>query len=84
MVVYISWKNRNFASPKEDVKTYAPKILQEEFHFYWCVDWTWWKSDSRITETTGTTIIINEDPITEEGVIEILGTDPAGIEAVQN
>jgi polyribonucleotide nucleotidyltransferase len=25
---------------------------------------------------------INEDPITEEGVIEILGTDPAGIEAV--
>jgi polyribonucleotide nucleotidyltransferase len=34
-----------------------------------------WKSDSRIT--TGTTIVINEDPITEEGVIEILGTDPA-------
>jgi polyribonucleotide nucleotidyltransferase len=40
--------------------------------------WTWWKSDSK--ETTGTTIVINEDPITEEGVIEIL--DPAGIEAV--
>jgi hypothetical protein len=40
-----------------------------------------WKSDSRITKT-GTTIVINEDPITEEGVIEILGTDPAGIEAV--
>jgi hypothetical protein len=34
---------------------------------------TWWKSDSRITKATGTTII-NEDPITEEGVIEILGT----------
>jgi polyribonucleotide nucleotidyltransferase len=29
-------------------------------------------------KTTGTTIVINEDPITEEGVIEILGTDPAG------
>jgi polyribonucleotide nucleotidyltransferase len=27
-------------------------------------------------------IAINEDPTTEEGVIEILGTDPAGIEAV--
>jgi hypothetical protein len=25
---------------------------------------------------------INEDPLTEEGVVEILGTDPAGIEAV--
>jgi polyribonucleotide nucleotidyltransferase len=33
-------------------------------------------------QKTGTTIVINEDPITEEGVIEILGTDPAGIEAV--
>jgi polyribonucleotide nucleotidyltransferase len=33
-------------------------------------------------QKAGTTIVINEDPITEEGVIEILGTDPAGIEAV--
>jgi polyribonucleotide nucleotidyltransferase len=33
-----------------------------------------------LQKTTGTTIVINEDPITEEGVIEILGTDPAGIE----
>jgi hypothetical protein len=46
------------------------------------LDRTWWKSDSRITKATGTTIVINEDPITEEGVIEILGTDPAGIEAL--
>jgi hypothetical protein len=35
--------------------------------------WTWWKSDSKLQKTTGTTIVINEDPITEEGVIEILG-----------
>jgi polyribonucleotide nucleotidyltransferase len=27
-----------------------------------------------LQKTTGTTIVINEDPITEEGVIEILGT----------
>jgi polyribonucleotide nucleotidyltransferase len=33
-------------------------------------------------QKAGTTIVINEDPITEEGVIEILGTDPAGIEAL--
>jgi polyribonucleotide nucleotidyltransferase len=34
-----------------------------------------------LQKTTGTNNC-NEDPITEEGVIEILGTDPAGIEAV--
>jgi polyribonucleotide nucleotidyltransferase len=27
-----------------------------------------------LQKTTGTTIVINEDPITEEGVIEILGS----------
>jgi polyribonucleotide nucleotidyltransferase len=43
--------------------------------------WTWWKSDSRITKQLEQQLL-NEDPITEEGVIEILGTDPAGIEAV--
>jgi polyribonucleotide nucleotidyltransferase len=31
-----------------------------------------------IQELQKTTIVINE-PITEEGVIEILGTDPAGL-----
>jgi polyribonucleotide nucleotidyltransferase len=51
------------ASPKEDVKTYAPKLLQEEFLILlWCVDWTWWKME--ITKTTGHNNI-NEDPITE-------------------
>ncbi|MEQ3691893.1 MAG: S1 RNA-binding domain-containing protein, partial [Flavobacterium sp.] len=29
-----------------------------------------------------TTIVINEDPATEEGIIEILGTDPEGIAMV--
>jgi polyribonucleotide nucleotidyltransferase len=31
---------------------------------------------------SGCTIVINEDPVTEEGIVEILGTDPAGIDAV--
>jgi polyribonucleotide nucleotidyltransferase len=35
-----------------------------------------------LQKTTGTTIVINEDPTTEEGIVEILGTDPAGIAAV--
>ncbi len=35
-----------------------------------------------LQKTTGTTIVINEDPVTEEGIVEILGTDQAGIDAV--
>ncbi len=33
-------------------------------------------------KATGCTIVINEDPLTGEGIVEILGTKPAGIEAV--
>ena len=33
-------------------------------------------------KTTGCTIVINEDPETEEGIVEILGTDQEGIDSV--
>ena len=35
-----------------------------------------------LQKTTNTTIVETEDPVTEEGIIEILGTEPEGIEAV--
>ena len=35
-----------------------------------------------LQKETGCTIVINEDPVTEEGVIEILGTGQEGIETV--
>src|SRR5690606_1601056 len=35
-----------------------------------------------LQKETKTTIVINEDPDTEEGIVEILGTDQAGIDAV--
>ena len=35
-----------------------------------------------LQKETKTTIVINEDPVTEEGLVEILGTDQAGIDAV--
>jgi polyribonucleotide nucleotidyltransferase len=61
----------------------TPKIITRRIpNAFIVLNRTWWKSNSRITKATGTTIVINEDPTTEEGVIEILGTDPAGIEAV--
>ena len=35
-----------------------------------------------LQKTTGCTIVINEDPETEEGIVEILGTDQEGIDSV--
>ena len=35
-----------------------------------------------LQKETGTTIVINEDPETEEGIVEILGTNQNGIDAV--
>ena len=35
-----------------------------------------------LQKETETTIVINEDPVTEEGIVEILGTGPEGIDAV--
>src|SRR5690606_13132575 len=35
-----------------------------------------------LQKATKTTIVINEDPITEEGIVEILGTNQEGIDAV--
>jgi polyribonucleotide nucleotidyltransferase len=72
------------ASPKEDVKAYAPKIITRRIPnaFIGALIGPGGKVIQELQKTTGTTIVINEDPTTEEGVIEILGTDPAGIEAV--
>ena len=35
-----------------------------------------------LQKETNTTIVINEDPVTEEGIVEILGTNQEGIDAV--
>jgi polyribonucleotide nucleotidyltransferase len=72
------------ATPKEGVKTYAPKIITRRIPnaFIGALIGPGGKVIQELQKSTGTTIVINEDPITEEGVIEILGTDPAGIEAV--
>jgi polyribonucleotide nucleotidyltransferase len=72
------------ATPKEDVKAYAPKIITRRIPnaFIGALIGPGGKVIQELQKSTGTTIVINEDPTTEEGVIEILGTDPAGIEAV--
>ena len=40
------------------------------------------KHIQELQKDTETTIVINEDPDTEEGIVEILGTDQDGIDAV--
>jgi polyribonucleotide nucleotidyltransferase len=70
------------AAPKADVKAYAPKIITRTIpgQFIGALIGPGGKVIQELQKATGTTIVINE--VNEEGVIEILGTDPAGIEAV--
>ena len=70
------------AAPKVDVKAYAPKIITRTIpgNFIGAFIGPGGKVIQELQKSTGTTIVINE--VNEQGVIEILGTDPAGIEAV--
>ena len=70
------------AAPKADVKAYAPKIITRTIpgNFIGALIGPGGKVIQELQKSTGTTIVINE--VNEQGVIEILGTDPAGIEAV--
>ena len=70
------------AAPKADVKAYAPKIITRTIpgNFIGALIGPGGKVIQELQKATGCTIVINE--VDEQGVIEILGTDPAGIEAV--
>ncbi|MCP1994936.1 polyribonucleotide nucleotidyltransferase [Flavobacterium sp. HSC-61S13] len=70
------------AAPKEDVKAYAPKIITRTIpgNFIGALIGPGGKVIQELQKATGTTIVINE--VDEQGVIEILGTDPEGIKAV--
>ncbi len=70
------------AAPKADVKAYAPKIITRTIpgNFIGALIGPGGKVIQELQKATGTTIVINE--VDEQGVIEILGTDPEGIKAV--
>ncbi len=72
------------AQPNEDVKSYAPKMVTRKIpsEFIGALIGPGGKVIQELQKTTGTTIVINEDPVTEEGIVEILGTDQTGIDAV--
>ncbi len=72
------------AAPSETVKAHAPKIITRRIpnEFIGALIGPGGKVIQELQKTSGTEIVINEDPETEEGIVEILGTDPDGIEMV--
>lgn len=72
------------AAPQESVKAHAPKMVTATIpnEFIGALIGPGGKVIQELQKETGTTIVINEDPVTEEGIVEILGTDQAGIDAV--
>ncbi len=72
------------AAPREDVKPYAPKMVSVRIpnEFIGALIGPGGKVIQQLQKDTKTTIVINEDPVTEEGIVEILGTGQEGIDAV--
>lgn len=72
------------AAPREDVKSYAPKMVSVRIanEYIGALIGPGGKVIQQLQKDTKTTIVINEDPVTEEGIVEILGTGQEGIDAV--
>jgi len=70
--------------PNEDVKAHSPKMVTSRIpnEFIGPFIGPGGKVIQELQKTTGCTIVINEDPETEEGIVEILGTNQEGIDEV--
>ena len=72
------------AAPAADVKPHSPKMVTRTIpnEFIGALIGPGGKVIQELQKETGCTIVINEDPVTEEGIVEILGTNQDGIDAV--
>ncbi|AYW37273.1 polyribonucleotide nucleotidyltransferase [Capnocytophaga canimorsus] len=72
------------AEPKSEVKPHAPKIVTMEIpkDYIGAVIGSGGKNIQGIQQETGTTIVIEEEG--DLGIIEVLGTDPEGMEKAIN
>ncbi|WP_299125191.1 polyribonucleotide nucleotidyltransferase [uncultured Tenacibaculum sp.] len=72
------------AQPNEDVKAHAPKMITKRIpnELIGAFIGPGGKHIQELQKETETTIVLTEDPATEEGIVEILGTSPEGIEKV--
>ena len=71
-------------APAETVKQHAPTMITRRVpnEFIGALIGPGGKVIQEMQKETETTIVINEDPVTEEGIVEILGVGSAGIDAV--
>jgi len=72
------------AAPNAEVKEHAPTMVTRRIpnEFIGALIGPGGKVIQEMQKETETTIVINEDPVTEEGIVEILGVGSAGIDAV--
>lgn len=72
------------AAPNAEVKAHAPKMVTRVIpnDLIGAFIGPGGKHIQELQKETETTIVINEDPVTEEGIVEILGTNPEGMDAV--
>ncbi len=72
------------AAPAESVKEHAPTMVTRRVpnEFIGALIGPGGKVIQEMQKETETTIVINEDPVTEEGIVEILGVGQKGIDAV--
>ena len=71
--------------PNESVKAHAPKMINRRIpnEFIGAMIGPGGKVIQELQKESDCTIVITEDPVTEEGIIEILGTSPDGIAMVE-
>ncbi|SFC60257.1 polyribonucleotide nucleotidyltransferase [Zunongwangia mangrovi] len=72
------------AEPNTNVKGHAPKIITRRIpgDYIGALIGPGGKVIQELQKETKTEIVINEDPVTEEGIVEILGTNQDGIDKV--
>ncbi|WP_417237680.1 polyribonucleotide nucleotidyltransferase [Bizionia sp.] len=72
------------AKPNAEVKEHAPTMVTRRIpnEFIGALIGPGGKVIQEMQKETDTTIVINEDPVTEEGIVEILGVGKKGIDAV--
>jgi polyribonucleotide nucleotidyltransferase len=73
------------SSPNHDVKAHAPKMITRRIpnEYIGALIGPGGKVIQELQKESGCTIVVNEDSVTEEGIIEILGTSPEGIIMVE-
>ena len=74
------------SSPNEEVKAHAPKMITRRIQneYIGALIGPGGTVIQQLQQQSGCTIVVNEDPVTEEGIIEILGTSPEGIIMVES